>query len=151
MPQTISVSLGKLLTTPDPKYNVMLHGGDIVTVPRGGIVYVVGAVVHAGGFVLQNNTDKLTTLEALALAQGMTPTAKASQALIVRRDPVTGKTQDIPVNLKKILERKGEDMTLAANDVLFVPDSASKRAWRTAGSAILGLTTGVAIIRAGSI
>ncbi len=150
-PQTVSVSLGKLLTTPDPKYNLMLHGGDIVTVPRGGIVYVVGAVVHAGGFVLQNNTDKLTTLEALALAQGMTPTAKASQALIVRRDPVTGKTQDIPVNLKKILERKGEDMTLAANDVLFVPDSASKRAWRTAGSAILGLTTGVAIIRAGSL
>jgi polysaccharide biosynthesis/export protein len=148
-PQTISVNLTELLDRPDPKFNLMLRGGDIVSVPRGGIVYVVGAVNHPGGFVLQSNTDKLTALQALALAQGLTGTAKSGDAVIVRKDPTTGKNQDIRVNLKKILQRKGEDVALSANDILFVPDSEGKRVLKTLGTSALTLTTGVAIVRGG--
>jgi polysaccharide export outer membrane protein len=148
-PQTISVNLTELLDRPDPKLNLMLRGGDIVSVPRGGIVYVVGAVNHPGGFVLQSNTDKLTALQALALAQGLTGTAKSGDAVIVRKDPTTGKNQDIRVDLKKILQRKGDDVTLWANDILFVPDSEGKRVLKTLGTSALTLTTGVAIVRGG--
>jgi hypothetical protein len=51
------------------------------------------------------------------------------------------------VNLNKIMQRKAEDVHLVANDILFVPDSAGKRALRRTGEVALGLTTGIVILR----
>lgn len=150
-PQTITVDLWDLLNSPSPKDNVMLVGGDIVTVPRAGIFYVVGAVSHPGGFILSNDAEQMTTLKALALASGVTSTAKANQAVIVRKDPATGISKEIPVDLKKLLERKGPDAKMMANDILFVPDSASKRAMHRATDVIISLTSGVAMMRVGGM
>ena len=47
-PVTITVDLNDLLDSGDSKYNIPLVGGDSVRVPRAGVVYVVGAVQHAG-------------------------------------------------------------------------------------------------------
>ena len=106
-PQTFTIDLWDLLNSPIPKDNIMVIGGDIVTVPRAGIFYVVGAVTHPGGFILSNDADQMTALKALALASGVTSTSKANEAVIVRKDPVTGISKEIPVDLKKLLERKG--------------------------------------------
>jgi polysaccharide biosynthesis/export protein len=149
--QQISVKLSDLLDDPSPERNIMVYGGDIVTVPRGGIVYVVGAVMRPGGFVLQSDADRMTVLKAMALAGGQQPTAKLKNALILRPNKRTGKDDEIPVNLKRILQRKGEDASLRPNDILFVPDSAGLHALRAVGSAAVGAGTGVALWRVGTI
>jgi polysaccharide export outer membrane protein len=148
IPQTFTVDLRDLLSSSDPKNNVILTGRETVSVPRAGIFYVVGAVNHPGGFVLSNNSHEITTLMALALAQGTLSTAKTTNAVILRKDPVTGKNKEIPIDLKQILARKTEDTKLMANDILFIPDSSGKRALRKAGELALSMSTGIAIARA---
>ena len=150
-PQTITVDLWDLLNSPTPKGNIMLVGGDIVTVPRAGIFYVVGAVTHPGGFILSNDADQMTILKALALAAGTTSTAKANEAVIVRKDPATGKSTEIPVDLKKVMQRKSSDAKMQANDILFVPDSAGKHALHRATDVIISLTSGIAMLRVGAM
>jgi polysaccharide export outer membrane protein len=150
-PQTFTIDLWDLLNSPTPKDNMMIVGGDIVTVPRAGIFYVVGAVTHPGGFILSNDADQMTTLKALALAAGVTSTAKAEQAVIVRKDQATGISKEIPVDLRKLLARKGPDAKMQANDILFVPDSAGKHALHRATDVIIALTSGLALTRIGGI
>jgi polysaccharide export outer membrane protein len=150
-PQTITVDLWDLLNSPIPKDNIMVRGGDVVTVPRAGIFYVVGAVTRPGGFILSNDAEQMTALKALALAAGVTSTSKANEAVIVRKDPATGISKEIPVNLKKLLERKGPDAKMQANDILFVPDSARKHALHRATDVIIALTSGLALTRVGGI
>jgi polysaccharide export outer membrane protein len=147
--QTITINLKDLLESGDPAFNIPVYGGDVITVPRAGIVYVVGAVTSPGGFVLQNMGDTMTTFRALALAHGLTSTAKGDEATIIRKDPVTGVNQEIPVHLKKIMARKSDDVRLNANDILVVPDSGGKRALHRAGDIVLAASTGLVILRAG--
>lgn len=144
------VSLRDLIDHGDPTANVMLRGGDVITVPKAGIVYVVGAVVRPGGFVIQNDTGQMTALKALALAGGTGPAARTKEAVIIRKKKTTGKSQEIRVNLKNILDRKAEDVQLRPNDILFVPRSAGKKALAKAAQAALSITSGIMIVRGGT-
>jgi polysaccharide export outer membrane protein len=146
-PQTITINLKDLLESGDPQFNIPVFGGDIVSVPRAGIVYVVGAVERPGGFVLKSDGEEMTALKAIALAQGFKGTAKPGQAAIIRKDPDTGRELEIDVNLKKIMARKARDVRLYPNDILFVPDSMGKKVLRRAGEAAIAITTGVIIWR----
>lgn len=145
------VSLRDLISRGDPKANIPVRGGDVITVPKAGIVYVVGDVARPGGFVIQNDTGGMTALKALALAGGTQPAAKTKDAVIIRKEGLSGKNQEIRVNLKKILSRKAEDVQLRPNDILFIPNSASKRALAKAAQAALSVTTGVLVVRGGSL
>ena len=147
--QTFTIQLKDLLDTGDPQFNIPVSGGDTVSVPRGGIIYVAGAVQRPGGFVLTSDSEEITTLKAVALAQGLTGSAKGGSAVIIRRDAATGKSKEIEVNLNKIMGRKAQDVPLLANDILFVPDSAGKRALRRVGDVALSVTSGLVILRAG--
>jgi protein involved in polysaccharide export with SLBB domain len=89
----------------------------------------------------------MSILRAIALAQGMKPSAKPNEAVIIRKDVATGKKTEMEVNLNKIMQRRAEDVRLVANDILFIPDSTGKRALRRAGEVALGLTTGIVILR----
>jgi len=144
-PRVIVINLRELMEAKDPAANVPIFAGDAVTVPRGGIIYVVGAVKRPGGFVLKDRREQITVLQALALAEYVTPFAKPGDALIVRRPPGTDTEETIPVDVAKILSRKAPDQALQENDVLFIPDSQFKRGMRRVGEAILQITTGLAI------
>ncbi len=144
---TITIDLNELLDSGDPKYNIPLLGGDVVTVPRAGIVYAVGAVQHPGGFVMQSDRQQLTVLKVLSLAGGLTATAKGGSAMILRQPPGSQQRQQLPVDVKKILALKGEDMSLRQNDILYVPDSTGKHALRRSAEVAIGIATGAAIIR----
>jgi polysaccharide export outer membrane protein len=144
---TITISLNDLLESADMKFNIPLVGGDVVTVPRAGVVYVVGAVDKPGGFVLASDREQMTTLKVLALAGGLRSTAKPRQAVILRKNSDTGQRQEVPVDVSKILERKAEDVRLQANDILFVPDSTGKKALRRTGELGLGIVSGLALFR----
>lgn len=140
-PRTISVSL-KGAMQGVPSENVELYPGDAVMVQRAGIVYVVGAVNKAGGFVMNGDRSSMTVLKAVALAEDLKPTAQGKKAMIIRKDaskPNGG--EEIPVDLTKILANKAPDTTLTADDVLFVPDSNAKKLLHRTGQAVAEMAT----------
>ena len=149
--QTFSISLTDLLESGDSRFNVPVLGGDVISVPRAGIIYVVGAVNHPGGFVMQNDRDRMTTLKVLSLAGGPTGSAKMKQAIILRKNPDTGKRDEVPVDLSKVMHLKTEDVMLQGSDILFVPDSSGKKALNRAGNVAIGLTTGLTLVTAGKL
>jgi polysaccharide biosynthesis/export protein len=147
--QKITIRLQDLLESGDPQYNIQLHGGDVVTVPRAGIVYVLGfGIAQPGGYVLQSHGQQVTVLKALALAHGLTVFAKGDSAVIMRDNPVTGQKDDIPVHIRQIENRREDDVPMKSNDILYVPDSRGKKILARGGEAALGMGTGVAIYRA---
>ena len=145
-PSTVTVDLKRLFESGDPSLNVVIYPGDRITVPRAGIIYVVGAVNKPGGFTMNTSAHGMTVLQALALAEDTKTTAQRSQTVIIRTDPQAqeGRRQ-IPVDLKAILQGKGADPSLQAEDILFVPDSASKRAFNRGIESVVQAATGVAI------
>ena len=50
----------------------------------------------------------------------------SKEAYIYRRDE-NGAKQEIPVELEKIMQRKSPDVTLEADDILYVPDNKTRR------------------------
>jgi polysaccharide export outer membrane protein len=146
--QTVSIDLRRLLESGNSQLNVAIYPGDRVTIPRAGVVYVVGAVNKPGGFTVNSSGHGITVLQALALAENTKGTALRSQTVIIRPDPQSpnGHMQ-IPVELKKVLDGKSPDPVLIADDVLFVPDSTAKIALKRGFNAVMEATTGVAIYR----
>ncbi len=142
----ITVNLNELVETGNTTNNIPLQAGDIVTVPHAGIVYVIGAVTRAGGYVLSSDRSEVSTLKILALAGGMTPTAKSDHAIIIRKNE-QGQQQSIEVDLKKVLKRETEDVQLLPSDILYVPDSKSKAALLKAAEVGLAIGTGLALYR----
>jgi polysaccharide export outer membrane protein len=151
VPQTFTIRLSDLLDSGDSHFNIPLVVGDVVSVPRAGIIYVVGAVNKPGGFLLENDLDRMTMLKMLSLAGGTTSTAKMKKAVILRKNLDTGQRDQVPVDLSKIMHMKSQDVQLQANDILFVPDSAGLKALHRAGDVGLAVTTGVGIVAAGRI
>jgi len=143
---TITINLTDLMETGDTKNNIALQAGDVVTVPHAGVVYVLGAVGRAGGYVLSNDRSQLTTLKILSLAGGLTRTAKSDKAVIVCKDNA-GQQHQVPIDLKKVLSRQAEDLQLQPSDILYVPESGSKQALFRAVELGLALGSGIALYR----
>ncbi len=150
-PQIFTINMSDVLESGDSRFNIPLIGGDVVSVPRAGIIYVVGAVTRPGGFLLQNDLDHMTTLKMLSLAGGTTNTAKMKNTVILRKNLDTGKRDQVPVDLSKIMKLKTQDVQMQANDILFVPDSSGLKALHRAGDIGVTLTEGIGIIAAGRI
>jgi polysaccharide biosynthesis/export protein len=144
----LAVDLKRALETGDPAANVPIYPGDRVTVPRAGIFYVVGAVNKPGGFIMRSGGRGVTVLQALALAEDLKSTAIRSKAVLIRVDTQSpdGRKQ-IPVDLKTVLSGKATDTVMQADDILFVPDSPGKKAFRRGMESALQMATGVAIYR----
>lgn len=140
-PSLITINLNELLETGDLRNNIALQGGDVITVPHAGIVYVLGAVNRPGGFVISNDRTHFTTLKVLSLAGGLTKIAKLGHAVIIRKDD-QGKQTETEVDLKKVLNRESEDLQLHASDVLYVPDDRTKEV--LLGALALGVAVGTA-------
>lgn len=126
------------------RQNIELQPGDTVMIVKSGIVYVSGDVKIPGGYAIESN-ESLTVLQAIALAQGLNPTASTKNVRIIRKN--SGVLQEIPVELKQIMQAKTSDVTLQNDDVLFIPNSASKSAARRSLESIVQVATGLAIYR----
>jgi polysaccharide export outer membrane protein len=146
-PTILTVNLTDLLDSGDPKYNLPIQGGDVISVPRAGIVYVIGAVERPGGFVLSNDREALSVLKIMALSGGPKPTARQDQCLILRKSSRSGPEKEIPLNLKKLMQHQTEDVRLSAGDIVFVPESGGKKAARRLGEAAIAIGTGAALFR----
>jgi polysaccharide export outer membrane protein len=123
-PERVKMTAG---AAPQPADNPEIKPGDTIFVERTGLIYVVGDVGRPGGFPMDHD-EQLTILQAVALAQGTLPTAAKSSAKLIRTT-AQGR-REIPVNLKSILQSKTTDLAMQDNDILFVPSSAAKNAWK---------------------
>ena len=147
--ERIEIDLQELIKSGDLRYNVAIFGGDTIHVPRAGVVYVVGAVNAPGGFVLKEDRDPMTVVKAIALAGGLKSTAMKSKAVIVKKggNPEDPKQEEVAIDVGKILARQAPDRPLAANDVLFVPDSAGKKVLGRIGEIALQVAVGSLVFR----
>lgn len=142
------IDLRKIIDGTDPSANVVVEANDLITVPKAKMIYVVGDVGKPGGYILDGHSSTLSVLQAIALAGGVNKTAAASNARILR-STVEGnshRTED-QINLKKILASKSPDISLRADDILFVPDSNAKNAGLRALQMAADVGTGLAIWR----
>jgi polysaccharide export outer membrane protein len=146
--QIITIRLQDLLESGNPVYNVAVYGGDVVSVPRAGIVYVTGAgVAQPGGYVLQSHGEQITVMKAVALAHGLTSFSKSDDAVIMRSNPVTGQRDVIPVHIKQIENHKNDDMAMKSNDILYIPDSVGRKVLARSAEAAISIGSSVAIFR----
>ncbi|MBV8206123.1 MAG: SLBB domain-containing protein [Acidobacteria bacterium] len=124
-------SISANLKNDDPRSavsnDVQVFPGDLVMVPRAGIVYVLGDVNRPGGFVMQDN-GAITMLQALAQAGGTDRTASPNSALLMRKDAHGYVTQKVAIT--RIERGKEQDVELRPDDILFVPNSRFKNALR---------------------
>jgi polysaccharide export outer membrane protein len=130
---------------PTPGSNPLIESGDTIIVPKAGQVYVVGDVVRPGGYLMDHD-EQLTIVQALALAQGANRTALLKHSMIIRKTDA-GRTE-IPVNVEKVLTMKSKDLTLADDDILFIPVSKVKTAFNRSVEAIVQTAVGAASYRA---
>ena len=119
--QPITVPLSRNVTD-NPESNIPILPGDTIIVRKADLVYVVGDVGRPSGFLM--DSGHLTVLQAIALAGGTGRTADLGAARIIRKGP--GGITETSVELKKILRAKAPDITMQADDILFVPTSAAK-------------------------
>ena len=104
--------------------SVVVMPGDTVVVPRTGIVYVLGAVYHPGGYVMQED-GKLNVAEALAMSGGTMLTARTNGLRVIRRGP-DGAVQDFELSYDGIAKGAERPLQLEAEDIVYVPMSKFK-------------------------
>ena len=120
------VGVKDLMEARSPEKNILVKPNDVVTVPKGELVYVLGAVKKSGGFVLGAH-QRTTVLQALSMAEGTDSFAKSRNAKILRKTGAEDQRIEIAVNLDKILSGKSPDVPLQSDDILFVPINATKK------------------------
>jgi polysaccharide export outer membrane protein len=146
--QTIRIQLQDLLDTGNSAFNIQVFGGDVIEVPKAGIIYVLGAgVSQPGGYTIQSHGEPPTVLKAVALAHGLGGYAKANDAVIYRVNPKTGEREAIPVHIKKIEKNTSEDVAMKSNDILYVPDNLAKKVAVQGLQAAVSIGSGLLIYR----
>jgi len=123
--------------------SILVRPGDSVTVPRAGIVYVLGAVNRPGGYVMLED-GKLNVAEALALGGGTVMQANTGGLRVIRRNP-DGTVLDFPLSYDGIAKGTQTPLLLQAQDIVYVPMSKVKATFSSA-TGIISAAASAAII-----
>jgi polysaccharide export outer membrane protein len=143
------VSLEDFMEARNPEQNVLIKPHDVISVPRAEMIYVIGAVVRSGGFVLRER-ESISVLQALALAGGLGRAASVKNSKVLRPSDGGSKRTEIAINLKDILSNRTPDFPLRQDDILFIPRSGGKAAALRTAEAIVGVGAGIAVYRGGA-
>jgi polysaccharide export outer membrane protein len=119
----LTVPLNELLLQGDPRWNVLLQAGDVISVPpeEAIAVTVLGAVNTPGVHKLPVG-DAATLLKAIALAGGLNERASKGGVQVKRRAD-DGSETVIKVDVGDILSGKKPDVVLREGDVVLVKES----------------------------
>ena len=131
------LSVRQLFDGLHPELNILVHAGAQVRVPQCERVYVVGNVKQPGAFPFQNLQDT-TVLQLLALSGGL-DSFSLHKAYIYRGEQGSPQKTEIEVPLRRILDRKAQDVKLAANDILYIPTNGKLKA----SASVLNHVTGM--------
>jgi polysaccharide export outer membrane protein len=123
---------------------VLIDPGDTIVVPKAGIVYVLGDVNHPGGYVMANNESRMTMLQALAMAGGLTKTAKQGHARLIRK-LADGSYSDRELSVGDLQTGKLPDFAMLPGDVLYVPFSYGRNLAVMGASSIAASVTSAAV------
>jgi polysaccharide biosynthesis/export protein len=117
-----------------PEANPVLRPGDVVVVPEGDQIYVVGNVIKPSTIALK---EPLTVSRAIAMAGGTAPATKRTKVRVVRQIPGSdGAKQEIFVDLNAIEKRSAIDLALLPNDIVDVPTDGTKTFLRSLMGAV---------------
>jgi polysaccharide export outer membrane protein len=141
------VDLKKIMEAKNPEENVQIFPHDVISVPKAEMVYVIGEVRRSGGFVLGEH-QTISVLQALSLAEGLGGTADTRHARILRLKRDADQREEMPVDVKDVLNGKKPDIALQGEDILFIPGSTGKKAALRALEAAIQTGSGLAIWRA---
>jgi polysaccharide biosynthesis/export protein len=131
------LSIRQLFDGLHPELNILVHAGAQVRVPQCERVYVVGNVKRPGAFPFQSLQDT-TVLQLLALSGGL-DSFSLHKAYIYRGEQGSPQKTEIEVPLRRILDRKAQDVKLAANDILYIPTNGKLKA----SASVLNHVTGM--------
>ncbi len=135
----------RLQSTPNQlgaQQNPEIFPGDTIVVAKAGVVYIVGDVAKAGGFLVDNN-ERLSTAQALALAGGANRTASLSKTRLIRK--VNGGHEEYILDLAKLLKGQQADLLLNDGDIIWIPSSQLKTFGYRGIEAAIAITTGLVI------
>jgi polysaccharide export outer membrane protein len=120
----IVIDLDDLINNGNQKLNVPLEGGDTINIPIDQIinVFVFGEVRNPGALQVKMS-KKITILQAIAQAGGLTEGASKRRITVTRKDRKSGKETKIWVNLNDVIKGKRPAIELQEGDVVYVPDS----------------------------
>ncbi len=131
------ISVRQLFDGLHPQLNIPVLAGAQIRVPQCEQVFVVGDVKRPGAFPYQDMHDT-TVLKLLALSGGLDSFSR-NKAYIYRTEPGNLQKTEIEVPLRRILDRKSEDVKLAPNDILYVPTNGKLKA----SASVLNHVTGM--------
>jgi polysaccharide biosynthesis/export protein len=141
---TARIDVAALETGAHPTDNILIYPQDVISVPSSEFIYVTGEVHKPGSFPIRANGG-ISVLQAISLAEGLVPQASAKNAKIFRERPGNVDKEEIQVDVARILAGKNRDIQLEAHDILFIPDSVSKKAGYRVAEAAIQTATGIAI------
>lgn len=125
-------------------HQTMVNPGDTVIVPKAGIVYILGDVNRPGGYVMANNESKMTVLQALAIAGGLTKSAKLKHTRLMRTEP-NGMHSDRQLSIGNLQTGKTQDVAMLPGDVLYVPFSFARNTATMGAASIASAAASAAV------
>ncbi len=120
--KTIVIDLDELLVKGNTLLNIPVFSGDVINVPKGGVVFVDGAVESPGAFPLHG---RMTVVQAITMAKGLKYVAAKSDIRIYR-DNGNPERDIIPVDYPAIVDGKSPDIPVKDNDIIIVPTNGIK-------------------------
>ncbi|HAR35554.1 MAG TPA: hypothetical protein DCR87_01355 [Acidobacteria bacterium] len=120
---SISIDLEDLLLNGNQRLNIPLQPNDVINVPVDKLItiYVFGQVRNPGALQVKMS-KKITLLQAIAQAGGLSENA-SKRGVIVKRKDKTGKETNLRVNLNDVIKGKRKDIPLREGDVVIVKES----------------------------
>ena len=116
------------------------YPGDTVVIDKAGIIYIMGDVGKAGGYLIDNN-EHLSLLQALTLAGGWTRTSAQSKVILIRKVP-QGR-EEIKLDVSHVVHGEQADIKVANGDIVYVPSSIGKIfAYQGIGAGVQGARAG---------
>src|ERR1700733_734401 len=120
-----------------PQLNIRILAGAQIRVPSCDQVFVVGNVKRPGAFPFRSLQDT-TVLQVLALSGGLDSFSR-NKAYIYRQEQGSAQKTEIEVPLRRILDRKADDVRLVANDILYVPTNGKLKTSATVVNHVTGI------------
>ncbi|MCL5023283.1 MAG: polysaccharide export protein [Nitrospirae bacterium] len=117
--ETLVVDLSELLEKGNMALNIPVFGGDVINVPKGGVVFVDGAVERPGVYQMAGKT---TLVQAVVMAGGMKFEATKSEVLVYR-DRGDNTREIIHTDYEAIKDGGKDDLVLKQNDIVVVPSN----------------------------
>ncbi|NBD96025.1 MAG: iron dicitrate ABC transporter ATP-binding protein [Gammaproteobacteria bacterium] len=105
------------------EYNLVLGEAAMINIPRGGFVYVEGAVAKPGAYRQRSDT---TVLKVLAEAGGFIFESDRSDVRVLRRSDDGSGWEERPIDYNAIRESPRNDIALRSGDIVVVDNSAIK-------------------------